>query len=139
MHDDVKSAYSVVTGAKKTHRILCERFRDEIELALEHCRVAVELGLKFEEYSESVIADAARSLMSSFPVGKTDAALDPHVTRILSHRDYALSLLLRRQVEDAWRIFVQRFGAFIRSLFIRDGKSYEEAQARLEVATDSQN
>ena len=133
MHEDIKLAGALLDGNTRVKRILRNRFRDEIELALEHCRVAVELGLEFDEYAAGVLSSAARSLLASCPAARPDATLDPHVTRILGHRDFALALLLGRRHEDAWRVFVQRFGSYIRSLYIRDGLSYDEAQSRLEI------
>ncbi len=132
MHDDLKLAFAVEDGTLRALKTLQSRFSDELELALEHCRIAVELGLKFDEYSVGVLQEAAGSLLRSYPVGRGDASLDPHVARILSHRDFALALLLRRSVPDAWRVFVQRFGGYVRSLFMRHGQSFEAAQTELE-------
>ena len=131
MHDDLRLAVLLLTDTPRATKRFHRRFRDDLDLAYEHCRVAVELGLEFKEYCRGVARSAARSLLSSLPTTSEDAVIDAHVGRVLGHRDFGLALLLRRDVDDAWRAFAQNFGNYLRSLFTRAGMAADLAHDSL--------
>ncbi|MCB9831409.1 MAG: hypothetical protein H6807_02970 [Planctomycetes bacterium] len=128
MNEDMKLAVGILGDVARSARAFERRFGDDVAAALEHCRTALELGLRYEEYRDAVAQSAARSLLSSMPAEPADARLGPHVSRVLGHRDFGLAILLKRGREDAWQVFVERFGTYLKSLFIRSGRTSDEAR-----------
>lgn len=130
--DDLRLAANLLDGSRRARRTFRGRFHDEAEIALEHAPRAVELGLRLGDYLDGVAVSAARSLLDGVPASAEDERLDPHVQRVLGHRDFALALLLRRGVKAAWQEFESLFGDYLRSTFVRTGHRPEVAASRVD-------
>ena len=125
--DDFRMASEILSGVRRASRSFSRRFAEPVARALEHCREAVGLGLQRPAYERAVADAAARSLLASAPLTPMDARLDPHVLRVLGHRDFGLAVLLRDDSEQAWGAFRRRLGPYVARLLVRRGFAPNEA------------
>ncbi len=121
MNEDFRLAWSIRRDAPKGHKTFRSRYREALELALEHAHEARELGLDFEEWAYGVAHAAAQSLLGAHPARGTTSPMDAHVARIIAHRDFALAVLLVEGMPGAWGLFRDRFGPYLDGLFLRAG------------------
>ncbi len=121
MNEDFRLAWSIRRDAPRGHKTFRTRFREALELALEHAHEARELGLDFDKWVYGVAHAAAESLLGAHPAWGTTSPMDAHVARIIAHRDFALAVLLVEGMPGAWGLFRDRFGPYLDGLFLRAG------------------
>ncbi|MCA9323053.1 MAG: hypothetical protein KDB53_20090 [Planctomycetes bacterium] len=132
MHDDLKLADSWLAGSTRARSRFAQRFGHEISLTFEHSADARALGLDAEHFRDAVARAASIALLGSVPIDPEGAQLGPHVRRVLSHRDFVLARGLASGAPRAAGLFRERFGDYLRQLFVRSGCTPMEAERLLE-------